>query len=74
MDQMLALEGNEVMLVVRTRPGRAPGVAAYLDNLRLPTVLGTVAGDDTILVLPRSVERIAGLRGQLREILGLARG
>ena len=37
--------------VVKVAPGFAPAVAARIDAARLPAVLGTVAGDDTILVV-----------------------
>jgi transcriptional regulator of arginine metabolism len=40
--------------VMRTLPGHASSVASALDNLRLREVLGTIAGDDTILVIPRN--------------------
>ena len=42
--------GGEVV-VVRTPPGAAHVVAAAIDRADLPGVLGTVAGDDTILVV-----------------------
>lgn len=38
------------LLVLRTPPGEAPGVALAVDGLDLAGVVGTVAGDDTILV------------------------
>ncbi len=40
-------------LVVRTTTGGAPTVAASLDQEHLPEVLGTIAGDDTILIICR---------------------
>lgn len=36
--------------VIRTRPGYASSVAYDLDNANLPEVIGTVAGDDTIII------------------------
>lgn len=42
--------GGEVV-VVRTPPGAAQVVAAAIDRADLPGILGTVAGDDTILVV-----------------------
>ena len=66
-----SIEANEVMVVVSTLPGRGQGLAHYLDALALPDVLGTVAGDDTILVLPRSTRRTGKLRRQLAGLLGL---
>jgi transcriptional regulator of arginine metabolism len=43
---------NEGMVVVKTMPGRAQGVALYLDRIKNSHIIGTVAGDDTILIVP----------------------
>ncbi len=44
--------------LIRTLPGFANSIASGLDSLRMPEILGTIAGDDTILVVPRdSVNR-----------------
>lgn len=48
------------MIVVRTPPGAAQVVAAAIDNAQLSGVLGTVAGDDTVLV-------VASTAGSARE-------
>lgn len=45
----LAVSGN--LVVVRTPPGSAHVVASALDRTKIDGVLGTVAGDDTILVI-----------------------
>lgn len=42
------------LVVVRTRIGAASTVAAALDEKRLPQIIGTVAGDDTIFIAVRS--------------------
>lgn len=39
------------LLIIKTMPGYASGVAAAVDNLGEKAVLGSVAGDDTILVV-----------------------
>ena len=65
------IEANEVSIVISTLPGRGQGLAHYLDAMDLPEILGTVAGDDTILVLPRSTRRTGKLRRQLAGLLGL---
>ncbi len=57
---------NEVMIIIRTLPGRAPGVASFIDSLHQPEILGTVAGDDTVLVLPSSVSRTESIRDLIR--------
>jgi transcriptional regulator of arginine metabolism len=70
--EVVGVDGNEVAAVVRTQIGRAQGVAVYLDGLRLPEALATIAGDDTILVLPTSTRKTAALRRRLRELFALA--
>ncbi len=50
----LSLEFSDRMGLIRTLAGHASSVAAALDHLRLTEVLGTIAGDDTILVVPRN--------------------
>jgi len=62
---------NESMLLLRTRIGRAQAVGFDLDSMRHPDILGTLAGDDTVLVIPRSVTRVAALAASLRELSGL---
>ena len=57
-----ALEFSGHLAVVRTRPGYAMGIASDIDACAPPEILATIAGDDTILVVPRegySRERIA---------------
>ncbi len=56
------------LVVVRTYPGMAPTVAAVLDQAAVNGVLGTVAGDDTVLVV--ADEKTGGKR-LARSIEGL---
>jgi transcriptional regulator of arginine metabolism len=66
---VLGVEHNEVLVIVRTRVGRAPAVGLELDALEHADILGTVAGDDTVLVIPRSVHRVAELARALTELV-----
>ena len=65
---ILSVETNEQLLVVRTRVGRAPAVGIELDNLRDPDSLGTLAGDDTVLVVPARIALLPRLAARLREL------
>lgn len=47
------VEASENLIVLKTPPGSAQGVAAALDALHWPEILGTVAGDDSILLVVR---------------------
>jgi transcriptional regulator of arginine metabolism len=52
------IDSNETMIVIKTLPGRAQGVAELIDSMHHPAVLGTLAGDNTIFVTPASVAKI----------------
>jgi transcriptional regulator of arginine metabolism len=51
----------DTMVLVKASPGTAPGVAAALDGAGLDEVLGSIAGDDTILVITRSAQDAASI-------------
>ncbi|MGE5315422.1 MAG: arginine repressor [Acidobacteriota bacterium] len=67
--EMLSAESNETSVVIRTLPGRASGVAMFIDSLRNPAVLATIAGDDTVLVIPASVKKIHTTIRFIRELM-----
>lgn len=56
------------MLVLRTDPGLAQPLAIALDRAKRPEVAGTIAGDDTILVVCRTPEAATALAGKLDEL------
>jgi len=66
-----AVDTNGMLVVVRTKASTAPTVARALDEARLPEVLGTLAGDDTIFVAPSSARGARTLARRLRKLLGL---
>jgi transcriptional regulator of arginine metabolism len=59
-DWVVEVGSSANLVVVRTPPGSAHVVGSALDRAGLPEILGTVAGDDTILVV--AVEEIGGAR------------
>jgi transcriptional regulator of arginine metabolism len=54
------------LVVVRTGPGQANALAQVIDRAQLPDVVGTLAGDDTILVISRSGKRARALEKALK--------
>jgi transcriptional regulator of arginine metabolism len=50
---LVSAEASANLVVLRTPPGASNFLASALDRARLPEVLGTIAGDDTILVVAR---------------------
>src|SRR3954468_11078441 len=61
------IERVEQLLVVRTGRGQAQALAEALDRARLPEAVGTIAGDDTILIIARGARRAAALIKRLKE-------
>jgi transcriptional regulator of arginine metabolism len=54
----LSLEFSDRLAVIKTRPGYAMGIASDIDQNVSDIILGTIAGDDTILLIPREgIER-----------------
>ena len=66
---LISAEPTENLVVLRTPPGAAQYMASVIDQARVEHVLGTIAGDDTILLIADSTEHAPGVAAQL---LGLA--
>jgi transcriptional regulator of arginine metabolism len=65
---LIAADASANLVVLRTPSGGANFLASALDRARLPDVLGTVAGDDTILVVARAHTGGAALARRLLEL------
>lgn len=59
--EIQSIDANETTIVIRTLPGRAHGVGSFIDHLKNPKILGTIAGDDTVLIIPGSVNDIRSI-------------
>ena len=57
------------LLVLRTHAGHANSVAVALDQAEWPEVTGTIAGDDTILVIAPDVKTAEALRAKFLKVL-----
>jgi transcriptional regulator of arginine metabolism len=66
-----SVETNGLMVVVRTKASAASTVARAIDDAHLPDVLGTLAGDDTIFIVPDSARGAASLVKTLRQLLSV---
>jgi transcriptional regulator of arginine metabolism len=64
------VDTGEAFFVVRTLPGRANAVGIAIDEARRPDVVGTIAGDDTILVIVRKARRRESARQELERLVG----
>lgn len=68
-DGLISMEPAENILVIKTISGMAMAVAAAVDNLELPGVVGTIAGDDTVMCAIHSVGEVPEVCRQLQELL-----
>lgn len=57
-DSVVHMDYSENIIIVKTTPGAAQPVALLIDNEDLTEVIGTVAGDDTVLVVVKPKEAV----------------
>lgn len=56
------------LVLVKAHPGTAPGVAAAIDGAELSHSIGSIAGDDTVMVIARTSEDGVALEGYLNKL------
>lgn len=67
-DLIISVEASANLAVVRTPPGGAQLLASALDRLGNSEIIGTIAGDDTVLVVSRKATGGAALAKELRAV------
>lgn len=70
---VVSVEQAVGLVVLKTRPGSAQVVALELDRHPPTSVVGTVAGDDTVLIAVASSSAVKGVARSLRSLAGLRR-
>jgi transcriptional regulator of arginine metabolism len=55
-ENVVSIKNTNNIIVIKTYPGEAQGVAATIDSMNFEEILGTVAGDDTIICIADNVE------------------
>jgi transcriptional regulator of arginine metabolism len=68
---LVSAEASGNIAVIRTPPGASNFLASAIDRASLPQVLGTIAGDDTILVISRDASGGEDLVRRFRELAHL---
>lgn len=67
---VISMDVGQNLVVVKTVPGMAMGVATALDALKWTEILGCIAGDDTIMCACKSAEQALNVLDKLAGILG----
>jgi transcriptional regulator of arginine metabolism len=68
-DGFVSMNMAQNILVIKTVQGMAMAVAAALDAMKFPEIVGCIAGDDTIFAAIKSVDDTKTVIGRLEEIL-----
>jgi transcriptional regulator of arginine metabolism len=69
-EQLLRIDRVEQLVLLKTGLGHANSLCAVLDAARLPDVVGTLAGEDTILVITPDPKRARALVKRLENLAG----
>ena len=69
-DLLISAEASANLVILRTPPGAAQFLASAVDQARMGDVLGTIAGDDTIMVVARAPDGGAAVAGTFLELAG----
>ncbi len=67
-EYLINIEPVQQLVVLKTGAGQAQLLALTIDRSRLPEVAGTLAGDDTILIIARDPKAAQAVVKQLREL------
>ena len=67
-ETVTGIDSANNIAVVKTCPGMAQGAALAIDSMGRDDIVGSVAGDDTIIIVMRTNEAAANLIAELREI------
>ena len=68
-DGFISMDNAVNILVIKTVSGMAMAVAAALDSMHFNEIVGTIAGDDTIMCAVRGLDDVVNLMGKLRNII-----
>lgn len=69
MDAFVRIDAAGHLLVMKTLPGNAMAIGALIDNLDWDEILGTICGDDTLLIICRTPEDTGVITDRFLEML-----
>lgn len=68
-ESVISINHANNLIVIKTMRGNGQGGGSFVDSLQLDEIIGSVAGDDTVLVVVDSTEHTAAVADKLREYL-----
>lgn len=66
---VLSVDRAENIVVIKTLSGMAQAICTSLDSINYASVVGTIAGDDTIFIACRTKELASGLADELKKLI-----
>lgn len=70
-DSVVKIESAKNIVVVKTFPGMANALAVCVDTLEHPHIVGSVAGDDTILLVVKDDDTAVLVESKLKSVFGV---
>ncbi|NLI12388.1 arginine repressor [Pelotomaculum propionicicum] len=68
-DSVVSLDFSENLIIIKTPPGGAQAVALAIDNMGWREIIGTVGGDDTIMVVVKPKEAVSDIIKKFSDLL-----
>ncbi len=69
MDSFVSIDLSENLIVMKTLPGNANSIGALIDNLDWTEIMGTICGDDTILIICKNREECPAITQRFLDML-----
>ena len=69
-DAVIKIKSAQNIIVVKTMAGMANAIAVCIDSLQLRDIIGSVAGDDTILLVLKTTEKALDIESELKGVFG----
>ena len=66
---VISFDYAQNIIVVRTLPGLASAAGSAIDAMNLSTIVGSLAGDDTVMIVMRDTNAAATLCGEIKALL-----
>ena len=66
---VISFDYAQNIIVVRTLPGLASAAGSAIDAMNLSTIVGSLAGDDTVMIVMRDTNAAASLCGEIKNLL-----
>ena len=68
-ESLLSADYAQNIVVIKTMPGLAQGAASALDGMQIVNMVGSLAGDDTVMIIMRDQESASDFCVEIREML-----